>query len=160
MLIKAAIAALFLFPLFEAVGVPSALQSDVRLIQLVPPESQIVSGISLGSFTPRKLPTLLVLTRDNKIDFQDLFAVIGTDASRILRQLIFVAAAGQNGFMSEHTLLVSGQFNPNAIIRFVGRVKGRMERYRNLPVQVVPPLRARPARSMKSVGWSCSTLRS
>lgn len=151
MLRKAATAVVCLFSLFKAVGLPSAFQSNLRLMQLVPPESQIVGGM-LGSTPTRNLPGLLVATRNNRIDIEDFFAVTGADTSRTIRQLVFVAAPGQRGMMNQHSLLVSGRFNQGSISRFVESVKGSTEIYRNLTVLVVPPF-AREAGSFDEMRW-------
>jgi hypothetical protein len=151
MLLKAATAALFLFPLFHAGGVPTAFQSDLRLIQMVPPESQIVAGM-LGSVSSRTLPSFLVLTRNNRLDMEDFFALSGADLSRVIHQVVFVAAGGPGGILGEHSLLVSGHFDQDAMMRSVKSANGHTEMYRNLPIMVMPPL-AREAGTFKEVRW-------
>jgi hypothetical protein len=138
MLLKAATAALFLFTLAQARAVPSAFRSDARLIQLVPTRSQVVAGMH-GSSPSRRFDSFLVITRNNRTDLDDFFAITGGDTSRVIRQIVFVAASGQSGPVSEHSLLVSGQFSQEAIARSVESGKERTEVYRNLPVLVVSP---------------------
>lgn len=113
------------------------LMPDPRLLQLVPPHSHLVAGMSRtaaqgisGSF--------LVLTRENKTDLKDFFALTGGDASRRLSAMVFVAGESRGSDEYEHSLLVSGQFNREAIFRF-GAAGATRESYQGVPVLVVPP---------------------
>jgi hypothetical protein len=125
--------------LFDAVAAAYSLPLDLRLIQMVPPESQVIA--SMLSPTPgREAGSLLLLTGNNKIDFGDFFAVTGADASRRIHQVVLVAAAAGDGALSEHSLLVSGHFNRNAIYRFAESDNARTESYRGHAVLIVPPL--------------------
>src|SRR5579863_7894320 len=139
MLLRTANAILLLFVLFTAVAAAFSLSSDLRLIQMVPPESQVIA--SMLSPTPEGQPSsFLLITVNNKIDIEDFFAVTGADASRLIRQVVFVAATGSDGTLSEHSLLVSGHFNRDAIFRFEESGNARKESYRGETVLIVPPL--------------------
>src|SRR5258707_15527203 len=82
----------------------------------------------------------LLITGNNRLDFEDFFAVTGADASRRIQQVVFVAAAVGDGALSEHSLLVSGHFNRDAIYRFAESGNARAESYRGQAVLIVPPL--------------------
>lgn len=144
-------AAMLLLPFLQVGAVPSASQSDPRLIQLVPAQSKVVAGMPATSRS-QILSSFLILTPENKIDLQDFLAVIGRDTSRVIRRLVFVAAPGVTGVVGEHTLLVSGHFNRNAIFRFAEGGKASVAAYRNLPILVVPPF-AREADGFHDTRW-------
>jgi hypothetical protein len=151
MLLRIAKSVLFLLFSFNAAVPASASSSDIRLLQMVPPESQIVA--SMFSPTPEKHPSsFLLITRYNKIDLNDFFALTGADTSRLIRQVVFVAAAGSDSTLSEHSLLVSGHFNRDAIFRFAETGEARMESYHGEAILVLPPL-ARERDSFKHLRW-------
>ncbi|HEY2471000.1 MAG TPA: hypothetical protein VGI45_24610 [Terracidiphilus sp.] len=151
MLLKAATAALFLSLFLQAVGVPSTFRSDLRLIRLVPTQTQLVAGTH-GALPSRHFASFLVISRNNRTDLDDFFALTGGDTSRTIGQMLFVAASGQNGTVSEHSLLVSGHFNQEAITRFVENSRRRTEVYRDLPVLVVSPF-TREVGTFREVRW-------
>jgi len=141
---------LLLFP-FSAVVAANSLPSDLRLIQMVPPESQVIA--SMLSPKPGAEPgSLLLITGNNKIDLEDFFAVTGADASRRIHQVVLVAAAAGDGALSEHSLLVSGHFNRDAIYRFTESGDARTESYRGQDVLIVPPL-VRERSRFKQLRW-------
>lgn len=151
MLLRSAKAILLLSFLFNAGVAASALSSDLRLIQMVPPESQVIA--SMLSPTPEGLPSgFLLITGDNRIDLEDFLAVTGADASHLTLQVVFVAAAGGDGRLSEHSLLVSGHFNRAAIFRFAESGNASTESYRGEAILVVPPL-ARELGRFKHLRW-------
>jgi hypothetical protein len=151
MLLRTAKAILRLFFLFNAAAVASALSPELRLIQMVPPESQVIAGML--SLTPEGQPSgFLLITGYNRIDHEDFLAVTGSDASRLIRQIVFVAEAGGDGTLSEHSLLVSGHFNRDAIFRFRESDNARTESYRGEAILVVPPL-ARERSRFKHLRW-------
>src|SRR5580704_17775206 len=117
MLLRTAKAILLLFVPFNAAVAASALASDLRLIQMVPPESQVIA--SMLSPTPGGQPSsFLLITGNNRIDLEDFYSVTGADASRLIHQVVFVAAAGSDGTLNEQSLIIKGHFNRNAIFRF------------------------------------------
>jgi hypothetical protein len=142
---------LLLFFLINEAVAASSLSSDLRLIQMVPPESQVIASMVIP--TPEGQPrSFLLITVYNKIDLEDFFAVTGADASRLIRRVFFVAAAGSDGTLSEHSLLVSGHFNRDAIFRFSESGNARTESYRGEAVLIVPPL-ARERSGFKDLRW-------
>ena len=150
MLLRTANAILSLV-LFHAIVSASALASDPRLIQMVPPESQVVAGML--SPTPAGQPTgFLLITASNRLDLDDFYSITGADASRLIHQVVFVAAAGGEGKRSEHSLLVNGHFDRNAIFRFAESGNATMETYRGESILVVPPLPRERSR-FKQVRW-------
>jgi hypothetical protein len=151
MLLRTAKAILLLFVLFHAAVVASALSSDLRLIQMVPPESQVIA--SMFSPTPQGQPsTFLLITGSNRIDLEDFYSVTGADASRLIHQVVFVAAAGSHGPLGEHSLIVNGHFNRNAIFQFAGSGNATTGSYRGEPILVVPPL-ARERDRFNDLRW-------
>ena len=151
MLRRAAKSILLLFFLFNAVVGASSLTLDLRLIQLVPPESQIIA--STHFHWPGGQPrSFLLITINNRIDLEDFYAVTGADASRLIDQVVFLAAADADGTLSEHSLLLGGHFNRDAIFRFAESGNARTESYRGEAVLVVPPL-ARERTKFNQLRW-------
>src|SRR5258708_16684502 len=137
MLIRTAKAILSLFFLFISTATAVALSSDIRLLQLVPPESLIIAS-SPRPPAPGQPSSFIILTEKNRMDLQDFFAVSGVDTSRSIHQVVFVAASGQKGILSEHSLLVSGHFDRDAIFRFRDNRNAKAESYRGIPLLVIP----------------------
>ena len=151
MLLRTAKALLLLSFLFNAAVTASAISSDLRLIQMVPPESQVIA--SMLSPTPGGQPSsFLLFTGNNRIDLEDFFAVTGADASRLIHQVVFAAEIGSDGKLSEHSLLVSGHFNRTAIFRLAETGNATTESYRGEAILVVPPL-ARERNMFKQLRW-------
>jgi hypothetical protein len=136
MLFRSAAYSLFLLLLLSVRSV-FALSTDPRLLQLVPPQSRLVAGMS-SSAAQGKTGSFLLIATENKIDLSDFFALTGGDASRRLNGLVFVSAAGRVIDKNEHSLLASGRFNRESIFRFAA-AGARRESYRGVPVLVVPP---------------------
>jgi hypothetical protein len=150
MLLRTAKAIFLLFILVNAVGA-TASSTDFRLMQLVPPEKQIVACMLTPS--PKGKPSsFLLVTENNKIDHEDFFALTGADTSRIIRQVVFVAAGGRNGILSEHSLLVSGRFNRDAIFRSAHGGNATTVSYRDVTVLVVPAFE-RERSTFNEVRW-------
>lgn len=151
MLPRIANAFLLLFLLLKAADAATTPPSDVRLLQMVPPESQIIA--SMLRPTPEGQPSsFLLITIYNRVDLEDFFALSGADTSRVVRQVVFVAGAGGDGILREHSLLMSGHFNRDAIFRSAESGSARLESYRDQPIFVVPPL-ARERSTFKHVRW-------
>lgn len=150
MLIRCVSSILGLFLLFQSAQA-SELLPDPRLLQLVPPESQIVARTPSTSI-PGQLGGFLLVTFNNKIDLKDFFALIGGDPSRSIHEFVFVATAGTDGVLREHSLLVSGHFDREAIFRLVSDRTAIRKSYRGLAVLAVPPF-AREASSFQELRW-------
>ena len=82
------------------VPMSSAASRDPKLIALVPPGAQIVAGIS-ASPQPGQPDNLDLITHDNIVDLQDLFALSGADGSRIIHDVVLVAIANSTGQLSD-----------------------------------------------------------
>ena len=148
MLIRTAKAIFLLFILLNAVAA-SASSTDLRLMQLVPPDSQIVAGM-LSPSRQGQPSCFLLVTENNRTDHQDFFALTGADTSRIIRQVVFVAAVGRKGPLSEHSLLVSGHFDREAIFRAAHNAT--TDSYRDVTVLVVPAFE-RERSTFNEVRW-------
>lgn len=140
-----------LFCLFIGQACNSAFSSDLRLIRLVPPDSQIIAG-TLNSSPQGEAKGFLLITRENTIDLQDFFAVTGADASRVIQQVVFLAGAGRKGILSEHSLLIGGHFNQDAIFRFASSGGATTASYHGVPILVVKAL-ARDRQVFADVRW-------
>lgn len=151
MLLRTAKAFLLLSFLFNAAVTASAISSDLRLIQMVPPESQVIASM-LSPTLDGQPNSFLLFTGNNRMDLEDFFAVTGADPSRLIHQVVFAAEVGDDGRLSEHSLLVSGHFNRNAIFRFVDSGNATTESYRGEAILVVPPL-ARERSTFKQLRW-------
>jgi hypothetical protein len=125
---------------FFATTLVSALTPDGRLTPLIPPDSQMVAGMVAPSHGG--LPdSFLIITDGNRIDLQDFFALSGVDTSRLIQQVIFAAGAGAGpSVLSEHSLLVSGQFDGDLIARSAARGGAHTGQYRGTKVLVIEPL--------------------
>jgi hypothetical protein len=138
------------FP-FLAIAVTSAVTPDPRLLPLVPPGAPIVAGMNAPP--PQGQPDSFVLvTHNNTADLADFFALSGADDSRIIHQVILVAAADSNGGLGEHSLLVSGHFDQARIYRSAGDRGVSVFNYRGLTGLVVQPF-AREHGRFNEVRW-------
>ncbi|WP_348262479.1 hypothetical protein P8935_22105 [Telmatobacter sp. DSM 110680] len=137
MLLRKAKAILLLSLLSTSSAVACASSPDQRLLSLVPPESKIIASM-VRPAGEDKLSSFLLFTESNRLDLQDFFAVSGTDTTRSIHQVVFTAGVGLKGILSEHSLLVSGHFNRDAIFRFVGGGKTEIDHYRGVAILVVP----------------------
>jgi hypothetical protein len=126
-----------------------ALSTDPQLLQLVPPQSRLVAGMS-SSAAQGTTGSFLLITHENRTDLDDFYALTGGDASRRLQSLLFVTAAGGTG-ANEHSLLVSGEFNRDSIFRS-GVAGVTRETYRGVPVLVVPPFE-REREAFHEIRW-------
>ena len=126
--------------LFYTVGVTvsSALSPDPRLLSLILPGSQIVAGMHAQSHD-RQPASFLLITHANSVDLQDFFAITGSDAFRVIHQVVFTTSAGHDGNPPEHSLLVSGNFDQIRIFRSA-IADSPTSQYREIAVMLVPPL--------------------
>lgn len=116
----------------------SALSPDPRLLSLVPPDSQIVAGGTAPSRPGQGLHFLLI-ARANHIDFDDFVALVGTDPSHGIREVVFTATASDPaGNSQQHSLLASGHFDSTRIFASTG-ASSKMSRYHGIPILQVDP---------------------
>jgi hypothetical protein len=129
----------------------SAAPPDLKLIAMVPPGAQIVSGIS--SLPHGGQPDQFVLlTHDNVVDLQDFFALSGVDGARAIRQLVFVAIANNAGALSEHGLLMTGHFDQPLIYKSATQGGATVTAYRGIPILEIQPF-AREKGTFSDVRW-------
>jgi hypothetical protein len=124
---------------------------DPKLIALVPPGAQIVAGIN-ASPQPGQPDNFVLVTHDNVVDLQDLFALSGADVSRIFQQVVFVAIANNAGLLSEHSVLVSGHFDQPHIYKSAVEDGDAVSYYRGIPVLVIQPF-TREQGTFNDVRW-------
>jgi len=136
-----------LIVLFSAIRLVHATP-DPRLISLVPSGAQLVAGISAAS-EPGQPGNFLLLTRDNLADFDDFSALVGSDSSRSIHQIVFVKLTGYN--VSEHSMLISGRFDQQRILRSAGGAKG-LAVYRGIEVAEVQPFEREKGR-FSEIRW-------
>jgi hypothetical protein len=80
MLLRTTKTMLLLFVLFNAAVAASASALDLRLIQMLPPGSQVIA--SMLRPTPEGQPSsFLLITMYNRIDLEDFYALTGADVS-------------------------------------------------------------------------------
>lgn len=151
MLLRTAKAALLLFLLIPATIAASANSTDARLIALVPPENQIIAGMRTTS-SGDWVRGLLIVTQHNRLDLEDFTSITGADASRVIHEVVFLAAPATLGRLAEHSVLVGGHFNGDAIFASSKRGGATAETYRGLAVLVVPAL-ARERSRFDEVRW-------
>ena len=149
MLLRSASYALFLFLLLPAKFI-FGFSTDPRLIQLVPPHSRLVAGMS-KSAAQGTSGSFLLITHENRIDLDDFYAIMGSDASRRIEALVLVTTAHRERSANKHSLLVSGQFDRDSIFRFAAAGASRRS-YRNIPILVVPAFE-RERETFNEIRW-------
>jgi len=133
------------------VPMSSAASRDLKLIALVPPGAQVVAGIS-ASPQQGQPDNFVLITHDNIVDLQDLFALSGADGSRIFQHVVFVAIANSAGLLSEHSLLVSGHFDQPHIYKSAVEGGATVTYYRGIEVLEIQPFK-REQRAFSDVRW-------
>ena len=124
--------------------VSAAVSPDPQLLSLVPPDSQIVAGAHAPSQPGQGLHFLL-LAQANHIDFADFVALIGSDPSHRIREVILTAAySGPGGDSQQHSLLASGHFDTTRIFESTGNSK--ISHYHGISVLQVDPFERERAR--------------
>ena len=110
---------------FSALGLAAFLASyclasplSSKLLPLVPPGAEIVSGFEYQPVTDKNR-ALLLTTQSDRADLDDWQALTGADSKRVYEDLIEVAATGTNGTLSEHMLFVAGRFDRERIFRSI-----------------------------------------
>jgi hypothetical protein len=136
---------------FLAVPVTSAVTPDPRLLSLVPPGAPFVAGLSAPS-APGQPGSYLVATRNNTVDFRDFISLSGVDDSRIIRQLVLVAAADDKGILTEHSLLASGHFDQARIFKGAVENGADVSEFKGIRVLVLRPLE-RDRGTFNDVRW-------
>jgi hypothetical protein len=140
-----------LFAFLACCGVPFSLAADHKLLSLVSPDGQIVARMSAPS-NPNGIGNFVLMTHNSGVDLKDFYALSGADSARVMHELIFVAAAGTAGQLSEHSLLAGGNFDRDRIYKSAVDNGSSITHYRGVPVLVVPPF-ARERREFSEVRW-------
>ena len=109
---------------------------DPRLLSLVPPGAEIVAGLTWGQQL-----SYMVLTRTNTADLADLESISGVDPTRVIWCALVVAASGSRGFLSEHSLIVSGHFDFRHIFKAAVQNGAVESEYRGISFLSIPPLK-------------------
>jgi hypothetical protein len=122
---------------------------DAKLLSLVPPGAQVVAGMSVH---PDRTSSFILITHNNGVDLDDFYALSGADSSHVIQQVIFVAALDVTGRPAEHSLLVSGHFDPARIFRAAMDNGASATNYAGIRVLVVQPF-ARERRDFHDVRW-------
>lgn len=115
-----------------------AVSPDLRLLSLVPPHAEILSGIK-PSPSKEQTNRFLLATKQDKIDMDDLAALIGADSNRGTYEILLEAARDHSGKLNEHSLLVSGRFDQARIFRSAVSNGAAVTKYRGIDVLVVDP---------------------
>jgi len=115
------------------------LPADIRLLSLVPPESQIVADIVPTPKT-RHQGTVVLFTLANRIDYEDFLSIAAADPMLQVNRLIFTASEVSSAGKAEHGVIVSGSLQSDRIYKSLGYPSGAHD-YRGVAVLLVPPLR-------------------
>jgi len=138
------------FP-FILVGIAAAASRDPRLLSLVPPGAQLVTGISASSIQGQP-DNFVLMTHNNWIDLEDFFALTGVDGTRIIHQIVLVAVANADGLPNDHSLLVSGHFDQPHVFKSAADGGAALTSYRRIPVLEIQPF-ARERGTFNDVRW-------
>lgn len=136
---------------FVLTPIALALSPDHRLISLVPPGAQVVDGMIAPS-GPDQRGNFLVITHNNKVDFQDFFALTGADPARRVHEVILTASPDISGTLRAHSLLASGHFDQVRIYRSAADGGANVIRYRGIYVLLIEPF-VRERAEFNDVRW-------
>jgi hypothetical protein len=95
---------------------------------------------------------LLLVSLNNRFDFDDFLALTGVDTSRGVDETIWAAAARPPSEADEHMLLVDGRFDAGHIFRAARQNGADTTIYRGLEVLLLKPF-AREERLMRDTRW-------
>lgn len=124
---------------------------DPRLLSLVPPEAQLVAGISAPSIQGQP-DNFVLMTHNNTVDLEDFFALTGADDARSIHQIVFVSLINNDGQLSEHSLLVSGHFDQPHVFKSAAEGGAAVRDYHSVPILEIQPL-ARERGKLNDVRW-------
>jgi hypothetical protein len=129
----------------------SAAPVDSDLLRLVPAGAQIVSGIA-DPGTTTSTGRLLIVTKGNNLDYDDCLALLGVDGAKVIDAVIEAAASSSTSDLSDHLLLVAGQFDGLEIFKAALENGATRAEYNGEQILVVKPS-DREKDSMSSVRW-------
>ena len=88
---------------------------DFKLLSLIPPGAQVISGFQNNQRVHVAGGPLLLSTHNNGLDLQDWVAIASVDPERVYNEVMQVTFAPPDAFLREHLLLVSGKFHREQI---------------------------------------------
>jgi len=101
---------------------------------------------------PDQPDNFLIITHNNKVDFQDFFALTGVDPSRRVHEIILTASPDISGKLRNHSLLASGHFDQVRIYRAAADAGANMIRYRGISLLLIEPF-VRERAEFNDVRW-------
>jgi hypothetical protein len=132
-----------------ASGLASPLNS--KLLSLVPPGAEIVAGFENHPAGNRP-GRLLLVTHNDRLDLDDWQALAGVDGQRVIHEVIEVAATSPTGILTEHLLLVSGQFDKERIFNAAELNGAGRSEYQGETIMLIKPF-AREQGEMLDTRW-------
>jgi hypothetical protein len=120
-------------------GMAFALSPDARLLSLVPPNAQVVAGMTPPASNKQQPGNFLLITRNNVDDLADFLGLSGVDDKRVIHQVILVASEKEPGLFAEHSLLASGSFDQARIFKAAMENGANSGEYRGTPVLSLQP---------------------
>ncbi|MBV8630402.1 MAG: hypothetical protein JOZ83_05725 [Silvibacterium sp.] len=127
---------------FVAAANGAAVPCDQKLLSLVPPGAELVTGIiPFETNVPRGW--IFLSSGYTKLDYDDYFSLVGVDSSRQLSYMILTDFPGKEG---QHSLLASGHFDQARIYKSATDGGAKTTEYRGISVVLIEPfLREREA---------------
>jgi len=136
--------------IYPKVGNAAPLNS--KLISLIPPGSQVVSGFENNQRVHAAGGPLLLSTHNNSLDLQDWVALAGVDPERVYSEILQVTFAPPDAFLREHLLLVSGKFRREQIFHSAELNGATLTTFHDETILVVEPFEREKA-SMSDTRW-------
>jgi len=124
--------------------------TDFKLLPLVPPGAQIVSGFE--NRPDRNTASLLLTTHNNVLDLDDWRSLSGVDPKASFSEVIEVTIAPSGKLLNEHMLLAAGKFHHDRIFRSEGLDGARSIQYLGQTVLLIEPF-PREKTEMKDTRW-------
>jgi hypothetical protein len=142
--------ALALLIIYTMSGFASPLGS--KLLWLVPSGAGIVSGFE-NYPDPHRHGQMLLSTHNNRVDLADWLAISGVDSKRSLDEGIEVASASEpGGLLTEHLLLVVGQFDTDRIYKSAELNGAQRNECESQNIEIIQPF-TREKEEMQDVRW-------
>lgn len=132
------------------IGISAPL--DSKLLALIPPGAQVVSGFENNQRVHAAGGPLLLSTHNNGLDLQDWVSIAGVDPKRVYEEILQITFAPPDAFLSEHLLLVSGTFHHEQIFHSAEVNGATRTTYLGETILVIEPF-AREKEDMKDTRW-------
>ena len=140
---------IILFPA-SCVGVVFGAPTDFKLLPLIPPGAQIVSGFE--NRPDRTSGLLLLTTHNNVLDLDDWRSLSGVDPKRSFSEVIEVTIAPSGKSLNEHMLLAAGKFHHDCIFSSAELNGAKSAKYLGQTVFLIEPF-SREKTEMKDTRW-------